>query len=403
MTSRRLPKWSEIEPLIGLRAPFTGPDRLARAATIGDLRDLALKRVPRAVFDYTDGAAGDELSQTRSREAFSRIEFRPHVLRDVAVVDPSVTVLGARSELPILFGPTGFTRMMNHEGEPAVARAAAAAGIPYTLSTLGTTSPEELAAVIPDARRWFQLYLWREKASRGELVQRVSDSGYEALMLTVDTVTAGSRLRDVRNGLTVPPQLTFRTMAAMARFPRWWVNALTTEPLEFASLRSTEGTVADLINGVFDPSITLDDIEWLQGHWTGRVIVKGVQSVEDAVMLADAGVDAIVLSNHGGRQLDRSVVPLELLPDVRAAVGRRLEVYIDGGIRSGADAVAAVGLGADAVLVGRAYLYGLMAGGEAGVDKALAILRSEVEQTMRLMGVTRLDQLEPGMVRLLPR
>ena len=402
MTERRLPRWSEIEPMIGLRSPFAGPDRLARASTSTELRSIARRRTPRAVFDYTDGAAGEELSLTRSREAYRRVEFRPRVLRDVATVDTSVTVLGSRAALPILFGPTGFTRMMHHEGEPAVARVTAEFGIPYTLSTLGTTSAEDLALVAPGARRWFQLYLWREKASRGELVDKVSRSGYEAIMLTVDTVVAGSRLRDVRNGLTVPPQLRLRTAVGMARFPRWWSNLLTTAPLEFASLRSTEGTVADLINGVFDPSITLDDVKWLQQNWSGKVIVKGVQSVDDAVLLADAGVDAIVLSNHGGRQLDRSVVPLELLPDVRAAVGRRIEVYVDGGIMSGADAVAAVGLGADAVLVGRAYLYGLMAGGEAGVRRVAQIFTAEVEQTMRLLGITSLSQLEPGMVRLRP-
>lgn len=400
MTPRRIPRWDDVRPVLGFRAPFAGPTRVDRAVSIDDMRELARRRTPRAVFDYTDGAAGEELSQARSLAAFRRIEFRPHVLRDVATVDTSATLLGGTSSLPIVFAPTGFTRMMHHEGEPAVARAAAEAGIPYTLSTLGTTTPEAVASVAPDARRWFQLYLWRDKESRSELVERVAASGYEALMLTVDTVTAGQRRRDVRNGLTIPPQLTFRTLAGMARFPRWWANLLTTEPLEFASLRSTSGTVAELINRVFDPSITLADVEWIRDNWSGKVIVKGVQSVEDAVMLADAGVDAVVLSNHGGRQLDRSVVPLELLPEVRAAVSERIEVYVDGGVRSGADAVAAVGLGATGVLVGRAYLYGLMAGGETGVRRVAEILRAEVEQTMRLMGIASLAELRPGMVRL---
>jgi len=403
VVTRRLPAAADLRPLLGVRTPFSGPSRLDRAVTISDLRDLARRRVPRAVFDYTDGAAGEEITQGRSLEAFRRVEFRPHVLRDVAEVDPSVSVLGGPSALPIQLGPTGFTRMMNHAGEPAVARAAAEAGIVYTLSTLGTTTPEGVATAVPDSRRWFQLYLWRDKDSREELVQRVAASGYEALILTVDTVVAGQRLRDVRNGMSVPPQLTLRTIAGIARFPRWWANALTTEPLEFATLRSTGGTVADMINRALDPSITMDDIAWIRDNWAGKVIVKGVQCVDDALMLADAGIDAVVLSNHGGRQLDRSVVPLELLPEVRRAVGDRIELYVDGGIRSGADAVAAIGLGADSVLVGRAYLYGLMAGGEEGVRRALTILRAQVESTMRLMGVTRLDQLEPGMVRLAPR
>ena len=373
---------------------------MAGAATITELRTLARSRTPRAVFDYTDGAAGAELSLARSREAFRRVEFRPHVLRDVAVVDPSITVLGSRSEQPFVFGPTGFTRMMHFEGEPAVARVAAEFGIPYALSTLGTTSIETLVSAVPGGRKWFQLYLWRNRQAGADLVARAADNGFDAVMLTVDTVVGGQRLRDVRNGLTVPPRLTARTLAGMARYPRWWGNLLTTEPLEFASLRSTDGTVADLINNVLDPSITMDDVSWLREIWPGAIVVKGVQCVEDAVSLADAGVDAVVLSNHGGRQLDRSMVPLELLPEVRAAVGDRLELFVDGGVLSGSDVVAAIGLGADAVLVGRAYLYGLMAGGEAGVRRAAQILSDEVAHTMRLLGITSLDQLTPGMVSL---
>jgi L-lactate dehydrogenase (cytochrome) len=403
VTRRQLPRWSDLEPVLGLRAPFTGPDRIERASSIAELRDIARRRTPRSVFDYTDGAAGAEASMRRSRESYARVEFRPHVLRDVAAVDPSVTVLGERSAYPFLFSPTGFTRMMHNDGEPAVARAARDLGIPYTLSTLGTTSIESLAEQVPDGRRWFQLYLRRDRENRFELVERAAAHGFEAIMLTVDTVVAGTRHRDVRNGLTIPPQLTLRTLVGMARYPLWWGNLLTTEPLEFASLRSTGGTVADMINNVFDPSITIDDVAYLRENWAGKLIVKGVQHPDDAAMLADAGVDAIVLSNHGGRQLDRSVVPLELLPDVRAAVGERLEVYIDGGMLRGADAVAAVALGADAVLCGRAYLYGLMAGGEAGVRRAARILADEVEQTMRLLGVTSLAQISPDMVRLRDR
>ena len=400
---RQLPTWEGLRPILGFRAPFTGPDAVQRAATIPELRAIAKRRTPKAVFDYTDGAAWDELSMQRSRDAYRRVEFRPHVLRDVRDVDPSITVLGRKSAYPFVFSPTGFTRLMHHVGEPAVARAAADLGIPYTLSTLGTTSVEDLAAAVPAARRWFQLYLWRDTEARFDLVERAQECGYEAVMLTVDTVVAGTRLRDVANGLTIPPQLTVRTLAGMARYPKWWGNLLTTAPLEFAMLRTTGGSVADLINSVFDPSITLDDVGWLKQHWPGKVIVKGVQHPDDAVMLAEAGVDAIVLSNHGGRQLDRSVVPLELLPEVRAAVGNRLEIYIDGGMLSGADAVAAFALGADAALCGRAYLYGLMAGGEAGVRRVGEILSGQVEQTMRLMGVRTLDEITPDMVRLRDR
>lgn len=401
MAKRQVPKWRDVSPLLGFRAPFTGPTRVERASSIAELRQIALRRTPRAVFDYTDGAAGREISMRRSRDAYARVEFRPRVLRDVTTVDPSVPVLGRRSAYPFLLSPTGFTRMMHNDGEPAVARAARDLGIPYTLSTLGTTSLESLAEQVPDARRWFQLYVRRDQPDqRYELAERAARHGYEAIMLTVDTVVGGTRHRDVRNGLSVPPQLTYRTLAGMARFPWWWADLLTSEPLEFASLRSTGGTVGEMMSAVFDPGLTLVDIAWLRDNIPTKLIVKGVQHADDARALADAGVDAIVLSNHGGRQLDRSVVPLELLPEVRAAVGDRLEVFIDGGMLTGSDAVAAVGLGADAVLCGRAYLYGLMAGGEAGVRRAVELLADEVEQTMRLLGVTALDEIEPGMVRL---
>ncbi len=401
MAKRQVPKWQDVSPLLGFRAPFTGPTRVERASSIAELRQIALRRTPRAVFDYTDGAAGREISMRRSRDAYARVEFRPRVLRDVTTVDPSVTVLGQRSAYPFLLSPTGFTRMMHNDGEPAVARAARDLGIPYTLSTLGTTSLESLAEQVPDARRWFQLYVRRDQPDkRYELAERAARNGYEAIMLTVDTVVGGTRHRDVRNGLSVPPQLTYRTLAGMARFPWWWADLLTSEPLEFASLRSTGGTVGEMMSAVFDPGLTLVDIAWLRDNIPTKLIVKGVQHADDARALADAGVDAIVLSNHGGRQLDRSVVPLELLPEVRTAVGDRVEVFIDGGMLTGSDAVAAVGLGADAVLCGRAYLYGLMAGGEAGVRRAVQLLADEVEQTMRLLGVTALQEIEPGMVRL---
>jgi len=400
MSKRQLPTWSGLKPLLGFKSPFSKADAVTRAVTISQLRDIGKAKTPRAVFDYTDGAAGEELSYGRAYEAYRRLEFHPHVLRDVSVVDTSISIFGQKSALPFVFGPTGFTRMMHYHGEPAVAKVAAEFGIPYTLSTLGTTSVEDLAAAAPDTRKWFQLYLWRDKATRYELVERAAAAGYEAIMLTVDTVVGGMRVRDVENGLTIPPQLTLKTMADMAKYPKWWSNLLTTKPLEFASLKSTGGTVAELMNNVFDPSVTMKDVEWLNENWPGKLIVKGVQNVNDAAMLANAGVDAVVLSNHGGRQLDRSVVPLELLPSAKAAISdTATQLFIDGGALSGSDIVGGIGLGADAVLVGRAYLYGIMAGGEAGVRRAAQILQGEVEQTMRLMGITSLDQLTPDMVR----
>jgi L-lactate dehydrogenase (cytochrome) len=402
MTQRRLPRWSEFAPLLRpRRLPGDRTDRrLARAATIRDLRDIARRRTPRGVFDYTDGAAGQELSLDRSREAFARVEFVPSVLRDVSTVDTSTTLLGRPSALPIAFAPTGFTRLMNHEGEPAVLRVAERTGIPYALSTMGTTSVEDFAEVTPQARRWFQLYLWRDREASRDFVARAQAAGYEALVLTVDTPVAGARLRDVHNGLTIPPALTLRTLADGALHPAWWFNLLTTPPLEFASLSSWGGTVAELANKVFDPAATLADVRWLRDAWPGALVVKGVQTAADALAVVDAGADAVVVSNHGGRQLDRAPTPLEQLPAVVAAVGDRAEVYLDGGILDGADVAAAVAFGARGCLVGRAYLYGLMAGGERGVARAADILTAEFRRTMQLVGVTSVAELTADRVRL---
>ncbi|GAA3355960.1 alpha-hydroxy acid oxidase [Saccharopolyspora gregorii] len=395
MVRRQIPRWSELRPLLRVEPPKLNPTerRLSNAHTIADLRAIARRRTPRAVFDYTDGAAESETSLRRARRAFHDVEFHPSVLRDVSTVDTSTTVLGERSALPFSLAPTGFTRMMNHEGEPAVARVAERAGIPYALSTMGTTSVEDLAAAAPRARKWFQLYVWRDRAASRDLVQRAQAAGYEALMLTVDTAVAGARLRDVRNGLTIPPSLTVKTIADGALHPAWWINLLTTEPLSVASFHRWEGTVAELINEMFDPSLSFADVEWLRELWDGPLVIKGLQNAADAAKVVELGADAVVLSNHGGRQLDRAPTMLELLPRVREAVGDRAEILLDTGILSGADVVSAVARGADSCLVGRAYLYGLMAGGERGAQRAVDILRTEVERTMRLLGVTSLAEL----------
>jgi len=402
MTTRRRPRWSELQEVLRpARVPLHVTDRrLARAASIADLRRLARRRAPRAVFDYTDGAAGEELSLSRSREAYSRVEFSPRVLQDVSGVDTSTTILGKPSAAPWAFAPTGFTRMMHTEGESAVGRVAARTGIPYALSTMGTTSIEQLAAAAPDARRWFQLYLWRDREASRDFVVRAQAAGYEALVLTVDTPVAGPRLRDVRNGLTIPPTLSLRTLAEGSLHPAWWWDLFTTEPLEFASLHRFEGTVAELVGTMFDPAASMADLTWLREAWDGPLVVKGIQTVADARAVVDAGADALVVSNHGGRQLDRAPVPLEVLPSVVDAVGDRAEVYVDGGILSGSDIVAAVALGARAALVGRAYLYGLMAGGERGVQRAAEILQQEVTSTLALLGVSRVSDLRRDHVRL---
>jgi L-lactate dehydrogenase (cytochrome) len=402
MVERRIPRPAELLPLLR-PAPFVRnatDRRLQRAANIADLRAIARRRTPRAVFDYTDGAADGELSLNRAKAAFARVEFHPAVLHDVSVVDTSREMLGRRAALPFAFAPTGFTRMMNAAGERAVVAVAADVDIPYTLSTMGTTTIENVAAAAPDARKWFQLYLWRDRAPAKDLVQRAADNGYDTLMLTVDTPVGGARLRDVRNGLTVPPALSLRTFLDGAMHPNWWFDLLTTEPLTFASLESTDGTVAELINRVFDPALTMADVEWLRDTWPGKLMIKGIQSVEDARRVVDAGADAVLLSNHGGRQLDRAPVPLELVEPTVQEVGDRAEVFVDTGITHGADIVAAVALGARAALVGRAYLYGLMAGGQRGVAKAVQILTGEITRTMQLIGVNSVDELKPSHVRL---
>ena len=398
---RRLPRPSELRPLFGFsRLSFATSQRLARAVTIEDIRELALKRAPRAVFDYTDGAAGHELSLERSRSAFHSVEFVPQALVDVAVVDTSTTILGVPSSMPLICAPTGFTRMMHSAGEIAVCRAAERAGIPYALSTLGTTSAEHLAKAIPDANKWFQLYLWNDRKATESLIRRAKKAGFTTLVLTVDTPVAGERLRDVRNGLTIPPKLTPKTLMDIARHPRWWADLLTSEPLEFASLSSFDDTVAELVNQLFDPSLNMDDLEWVRDQWDGPMVIKGVQTVHDAKRVVATGVQGIVLSNHGGRQLDQAPTPLRVLPSVVEAVGAECEIMIDGGVMSGTDVAVAVGLGADAVLIGRAYLYGLMAAGEPGVHRVLQLIRTQMHRTMQLTGAVDVASLR-GKVRLL--
>ena len=402
MTRRRLPRWSELRPYLRTGPIHLSPveRRLAGAASVWDLREIGRRHTPRAAFDYTDGAADQEVSLRRSREAFTRVEFVPSVLRDVSEIDPSTEILGMRAELPLGFAPTGFTRLMHHDGEPAVARVAGKAGIPYALSTLGTTSPEALAEAAPGTHKWFQLYLWRDREASRELIDRANAAGYDALVLTVDVPVAGSRLRDVHNGFTIPPTLSARTLADISRHPGWWFNLLTTEPLTFASMTRWTGTVAELINFMFDPTVTFADMAWLRSVWPRPLVVKGIQTVEDACAAVDAGADGIIVSNHGGRQLDRAPTTLEQLPRIADAVGDRAEVYVDGGILTGADIVAAVGLGARAAFVGRAYLYGLMAGGERGVQRVADMLRREVLRTMALLGVTRMADVTRDRVRL---
>jgi L-lactate dehydrogenase (cytochrome) len=401
---RRRPRWSELRDLIQVDVPSLGAEgRVARTAGIEDLRRIAKRRTPRAVFDYTDGAAGqDETALRRAREAFARVELVPEVLRDVSTVDPSTTILGRPSKLPLAFAPTGFTRVMGTEGEVAVGNVAKRMGIPHALSTMGTTSIERLAEEVGPADRWFQLYVWRDRGASGELVRRAQAAGYHALLLTVDTHVSGDRMRDVRNGFTTPPALTLKTLGDMALHPAWWMNLLTTEPLRFVNLENEQGSVADMVGRILDPALSFDELDWLRSIWDGPLVVKGVMTPKGAREVVERGADAVIVSNHGGRQLAQAPTPLEQLPGIVDAVGDRAEVMLDGGIMDGGDVVAAVALGARACLVARAYLYGLMAGGEAGVQRAADLLASGITRTMALMGATSVSDLTPERVRIRP-
>ena len=394
---RRLPRLSEIIRFVGPTFQPAKTSRWARVRTVAHFASLARRRTPRAVFDYVEGAADLELSRDRSVAAFTRAVFHPHVLRNVSEVDPSASILGRRSSLPVVLGPTGFTRMMHAAGEPAVARAAGRAGIPYALSTLGTTSIERLAREASATERWIQLYVAKDRGRTNELVSRAAENGYATLVLTVDVPVAGARLRDVANGLTIPPTLTARTLLGMARKPRWLFDALTTEPLAFESLGAARD-VMSLINTVFDPAVTFDDLEWLRSQWAGSIVVKGIQRLDDAREAAAAGADGLAISNHGGRQLDRAVSPLDILPRIADEVGDTTEVYLDGGVRSGSDVAVAVAAGARAVFVARPYLYALMAGGEDGVDHLLKLLREDYSRTLMLLGVTSTADLTRDLV-----
>lgn len=402
---RRLPSPKDLAQLLRFRKFIFSSQkrRLSKALTIYDLRDIAKRRTPQAPFDYTDGGADSESSLDRARAAYEKLEFQPNILRNVKNVDLSVKMLGKVMNMPLGIAPTGFTRMMQTEGEYAGACAAADAGIPYTLSTMGTRSIEDVAAAAPLGRNWFQLYMWKDRDRSMALVDRAKKSGFDTLVLTVDVPVAGARLRDVRNGMTIPPSLTAKTIINAIPRPAWWINFLTTDPLKFASLDSWNGTVAELLDSMFDPTVTYEDLKWIRQQWTGNLVVKGIQNVGDAVASIEAGADAIILSNHGGRQLDRAPVPLHLLPEVIKEVGNKAEVHVDTGIMHGQDVVAALASGAKFTWIGRAYLYGLMAGGKSGVDKTLEIFRTQITRTMKLLGVSSVAELNPDHVRFIAR
>jgi len=402
---RQFPKPSELAPLLKFSLPTLRRKkrRLEQAYTIWDLRDIAKKRTPKGPFDYTDGSAESEVSLERARQAFRDLEFIPSILKDVSTANLTRTSLGETFAMPVGIAPTGFTRMMQTEGEIAGARAAEKFGIPFTLSTLGTSTIEDVVAASPNGRNWFQLYMWKDREGSMALVERAKRAGVKNLMLTVDVPAAGQRIRDYRNGLTVPPRLTAGTVINAIPRPAWWINFLTTPSIEFASMKNWEGTVGELLDYMFDPTMTWEDLKWIREQWDGTLTVKGIQNLDDAKKAAELGADAVLLSNHGGRQLDRAPVMLHLLADIKKEFKKDYEIHIDTGIMHGADVLAAVALGAQFTYVGRAYLYGLMAGGQDGVERVLEIMRTQMVRNMKLLGVNSLDELTPKHVRFLNR
>jgi L-lactate dehydrogenase (cytochrome) len=374
--------------------------RLARAASVDDLRLIAKRRLPGGVFDYIDGGAEDERTLAANRAAFGATGFRPRVLRGIEKVDLESSLLGTPLTYPLVLAPTGFTRIADPDGELAVARAAERAGLPYTLSTLGTRSIEEVRSV-SDGRLWFQVYAWRDRGLVREMVERAAAARYEALVLTIDTAMLGRRERDVRRGFSLPPTLGPGTVVDGVLHPSWTWAFVRSEPIRFANVVGREVgdgaspvSLSDYINTQFDPALAWDDIDWLRSVWGGPIVLKGIQTVDDAKLAAERGVTAIALSNHGGRQLDGTPATFSLVAPVADAVGDRIEIICDGGVRRGSDIVKAVAAGATAAMAGRAYLYALGAAGERGVDRLLEWFHADLVRTMTLLGVGTVAELD---------
>jgi L-lactate dehydrogenase (cytochrome) len=405
-------KLAEVRELVQLRPPLLSPVErvLARCHSVEDLRQAARRKLPRVVFDYVDGGADDEHTVRANRAGFYRWAFQPRALHDVSAPDLSVELFGRGLTAPLGLAPTGYTRMMHPSGEPAVAEASAKRGLPYCLSTVGTTSIEDLAAT-GHPRLWFQLYVLKDRGHTRALVDRAAAAGYEALEVSVDTAVAGHRARDVRNGLTIPPQLSARTVLDIGLHPAYWANMLASPMLSFANLAPGPGqavsaspassqhgaeadkrTVKDM-SALFDESFDWDGLDSLRSWWRGPLLIKGPVSPEDAVRAIGAGVDGIHLSNHGGRQLDRTVATIDLVRPLRDAVGDRAAIVVDSGVRHGADMAVAVARGADICMVGRPYLYGLAAAGTAGAGHAIDMLVEQFRRTLQLLGVTSVPEL----------
>ena len=379
--------------------------RLRSAVTVEDLRRIAKRRLPRGVFDYIDGGADDERALARNVSGFARLEFRPNVLRDVSKLDTSTTLLGMHISMPLILAPTGYTRLTHSQGELSVARSAERAGIPYSLSTMSTRTIEEVAEVSKGIK-WFQVYTWKDRGLVQELVERAAAAGYEALWLTVDTAVLGNRERDVRRGFSVPPSIGPGTIIDGIVHPAWTLDFLTHEPITFANVahHAAHGggdamPMARHVMQNFDQRLSWRDVDWLRSIWDGPIVLKGIQTVDDAVRAVNSGVQGIGLSNHGGRQLDDAPAPIELVEPVAQAVQGAAAIICDGGVRRGSDIVKAIALGADACSIGRPYLYAMGAAGERGVDHVLRFLRDGFERTMALTGRTSVAEIDRDLVR----
>jgi L-lactate dehydrogenase (cytochrome) len=397
---------SEIRQLIRMKPVELDATRrrLGACHDINDLRAMGRRLVPRPVFDYVDGGADEELSMAANVRAFRRWRFQPRALPEITTVDTSARLLDQDLPLPLALAPTGYTRMMHPGGEIAAARAAQRHGLPYGLSTMATTTIEDLAADVssrpaspdrPPGRPdlWFQLYIQRDSGMNKELVDRAAAAGYRVLMVTVDTIVTGHRTRDRRNGLVIPPELTVQTLASIASKPGYWVRMLRSDPIEFANFAGHRGFTIHRTGELFNPAASWDDIAMLRDRWAGKLMLKGPISPSDARRAVSLGVDGLQLSNHGGRQLDRAIAPVDLVAPVREAVGPEVSLVVDSGVRHGSDIAVALALGADACSIGRAYLYGLMAGGEPGIDKAIDILTDQFKRTLHLLGMHSVAEL----------
>lgn len=378
---------------------------LRTALNVADLRTQARRRLPRPIFDYIDGGADDEVSLRRNGSAFRNLELVPAVLNDVSSINTATTMFGQPALWPLMISPTGLNRMFHGAAEPAVARAAARYGVPYSLSTMGTTRLEEIAAV-DGGPKIFQIYVFRDRGLTRELVARCRDAGFHGLTLTVDTPVAGNRERDRVNGLSLPPRLTARSFASFAMHPAWSLAALFGSRFDIANvshrvdaLASGPMSLLDYIAQQFDRTVSWRDVEWLAGEWNGPLAIKGILSSEDATRSIASGASGVIISNHGGRQLDGAPAPVDQITAVRDALGGGPDVICDGGVRRGSDIVKALALGASGCSIGRPYLYGLAAGGEAGVNRILQILFEEFERTMTLMGVANIAGLGPRHLR----